>query len=203
MPPKKKSIPKVLKDLVWDKNIGKEKGIGECYVCNQEIDSKRFHCGHIISEKNGGETQLDNLKPICATCNLSIGTQHMDEFKKTFFSEKKKDKPECYFKMLHEYMTLRQIDFTKQQIGGITNLSHQRHCNNTIFYKFAKQNYKEYDINNLLERSKPKALDTLGKVLTNEPCQMSLTCDVYNCIKLAKDKEYICEDCIKFVNLLS
>ena len=52
MPPK--YVPKVLKDLVWDINIGKASGLGKCYVCSQQIDSKNFHCGHIIAKKMEG-----------------------------------------------------------------------------------------------------------------------------------------------------
>ncbi len=203
MPPKKKSIPKALKDLVWDKNIGKDKGTGECYVCNQQLDSKKFHCGHIVAEKNGGETQLNNLKPICATCNLSMGTQNMEEFKKIFFPQKNDEKKECYFKLLHEFIALRQIDLKKMQMGYANNLAQQKQCNNTVYNQFAKQNYKEYDIQNLLDRSKPQIINFCGKMGTTIPDHMSLTFNIYDCIKLAKNKEYICEDCITFANSLS
>ena len=84
----RKSIPKSLKILVWNKNIGKEKGIGGCYVCESEIDSKNFECGHIISVKDGGDTNLDNLLPICSSCNKSMGTQNLHEFKETYFINK-------------------------------------------------------------------------------------------------------------------
>ena len=43
-----------------------------------------FHCGHVIPECKGGKTNLSNLKPICQTCNLSMGTKNMDEFMKKF-----------------------------------------------------------------------------------------------------------------------
>lgn len=43
-----------------------------------------FHCGHIIPECKGGETILSNLKPICQKCNLSMGTNNMEEFMKIF-----------------------------------------------------------------------------------------------------------------------
>ena len=81
----RKSIPKSLKILVWDKNIGKEKGIGECDVCKSEIDSKNFECGHIKSVKDGGETNIENLLPICSSCNKSMGTQNLHEFKEKYF----------------------------------------------------------------------------------------------------------------------
>lgn len=77
---KKKTIPKVLKNAVWDKYIGQDKGIGNCYCCQSNIDSKHFECGHIISEQDGGDITLDNLRPVCSLCNKSMGTQNMSDF---------------------------------------------------------------------------------------------------------------------------
>jgi uncharacterized C2H2 Zn-finger protein len=82
---KKQKIPKVIKDLVWDTYIGEEKGVGPCYVCSGKINSKSFHCGHIVAEACGGKITIENLRPVCATCNGSIGTQNMDEFKEKYF----------------------------------------------------------------------------------------------------------------------
>jgi 5-methylcytosine-specific restriction endonuclease McrA len=39
-----------------------------------------FVVGHIVSIKNGGETSLENLLPICTLCNSSMGTMNMDDF---------------------------------------------------------------------------------------------------------------------------
>jgi hypothetical protein len=83
---KKKPIPKTLKCKVWDTYIGKEKGIGNCFVCNCEIDSKHFECGHIIAESRGGMTLLTNLRPVCELCNKSIGNKNMLDFKKEYFN---------------------------------------------------------------------------------------------------------------------
>ena len=49
--------------------------------CSTEIISiSNFECGHIKSEKDGGEVNIDNLRPICGNCNKSIGTKNMDDF---------------------------------------------------------------------------------------------------------------------------
>ena len=40
-----------------------------------------FHCGHIQAEAHGGKLSVDNLKPICAGCNLSMGSENMIDFK--------------------------------------------------------------------------------------------------------------------------
>jgi len=85
---KKKSIPKALKKQVWDKWVGENVGMTKCLCCNhQNIRQIEFHCGHVIAEKNGGKTNVDNLRPICAQCNLSMGTMNMDEFQKNYFSK--------------------------------------------------------------------------------------------------------------------
>jgi len=82
---KKKSIPLSLKALVWNKYIGEEKGIGYCQCCRKNIIKQiSFHCGHIVSERNGGSTTLNNLIPLCQTCNLSMGRQNMNDFVKKY-----------------------------------------------------------------------------------------------------------------------
>jgi hypothetical protein len=78
---KKKSIPLALKRNVWNKHIGEEIGKTKCLCCKlTDISQTNFSCGHIISEFNGGELTLNNLKPICISCNSSMGTANMEEF---------------------------------------------------------------------------------------------------------------------------
>jgi 5-methylcytosine-specific restriction endonuclease McrA len=77
---KKKTIPKPLKNSVWDKYIGKEHGIGNCYSCQSNIDSKHFECGHVISDADGGDLSIENLRPVCSLCNKSMGVMNMNEF---------------------------------------------------------------------------------------------------------------------------
>lgn len=77
---RKETIPKVLRNLVWDTYIGQTKGIGNCFSCQKDIDSKFYECGHIISETDGGAISLDNLRPICGLCNKSMGSMNMHVF---------------------------------------------------------------------------------------------------------------------------
>jgi len=81
----RKNIPKTIKNKVWDKYIGPEKGQGQCYCCKGKLDSKNFECGHVIPVKNGGRNILNNLRPICSCCNKSMGTQNLEDFKQTYF----------------------------------------------------------------------------------------------------------------------
>jgi len=74
-----KSISKALREAVWKRYYIDLLNKGLC-ICNSEIDFFNHHCGHIISKKNGGQTIINNLIPICVTCNLSMGMHNLDEF---------------------------------------------------------------------------------------------------------------------------
>lgn len=78
---KKKPIASTIKKLVWNTNIGEEKGKSKCMCCKStDISQMSFHCGHIIAEANGGKTIVSNLKPICQNCNSSMGITNMEDF---------------------------------------------------------------------------------------------------------------------------
>lgn len=77
-------ISQKLRDSVWKKEF-KKKVKGMCPIpwCDKEIrnDEKgSFQCGHLISVKNGGETTLDNLRPICAKCNQDMGSEDWEPY---------------------------------------------------------------------------------------------------------------------------
>jgi 5-methylcytosine-specific restriction endonuclease McrA len=83
----RKSVPKSLKDKLWDTTFGASAGEGLCYVCGIIINSKCFEAGHVISVYDGGGTNLQNLKCICSTCNKSMGTRNLEEFKRLYFPQ--------------------------------------------------------------------------------------------------------------------
>jgi 5-methylcytosine-specific restriction endonuclease McrA len=84
-PYKKKNISSALKKNVWSKYIGLDKGIAKCYCCNTiDIYQISFHCGHVIPEVKGGETNVSNLRPICQNCNSSMGATNMNLFMEQF-----------------------------------------------------------------------------------------------------------------------
>ena len=84
----KKKIPQKIKNDSWDKYIGKHIGESPCLCCKTTtIDSKNFIAGHVISEKNGGQINIDNIRPICNGCNSSMGTENMDIFIEKYFNK--------------------------------------------------------------------------------------------------------------------
>lgn len=80
-------IPKIVKDKVWVTYIG-ENFKSPCPSCNlYEITALHFYIGHIIPKCRGGNDTIDNLRPICDTCNLSIGNKNMFDFLRTYFPD--------------------------------------------------------------------------------------------------------------------
>ena len=87
--PRKQNIPKTLKIDVWNHHVGEEIGKTKCLCCKtKDITQLNFHCGHVLAEAQGGRLEITNLRPICASCNLSMGTMHMDEFIKKYGYDK-------------------------------------------------------------------------------------------------------------------
>jgi hypothetical protein len=83
MSSRKRCIPKPLRRKVWDAYFsGSTTGL--CYTCRRAIDIEDYECGHIVAEAAGGETVEQNLRPVCRTCNRSMGTTNMDEFAARF-----------------------------------------------------------------------------------------------------------------------
>ena len=73
----KEQIPKRIRELVWTTYNG-EVFTSKCYVswCTNKINVFSFQTGHDIPESKGGTLDIDNLKPICGSCNLSMGNKY-------------------------------------------------------------------------------------------------------------------------------
>jgi hypothetical protein len=80
---KRRTIPQNIRKKVWGKVNSSSDGI--CYVCSLPLSYDDFHCGHIVSKYLGGSDNVDNLLPICLSCNLSIGIQNLYEYKNKYF----------------------------------------------------------------------------------------------------------------------
>lgn len=64
--------------MVWCKYNGLFSEAAPCYACNTETCTiKNFTAAHIIADANQGACAIQNLRPCCAHCNLSCGTQHL------------------------------------------------------------------------------------------------------------------------------
>jgi 5-methylcytosine-specific restriction endonuclease McrA len=75
---------KLLRQEVWEKEFGNALH-GKCPLPNCSIilfkhDDSTFHCGHIIPKSKGGRKILENLRPICSSCNVRMGSYTWDEY---------------------------------------------------------------------------------------------------------------------------
>ena len=80
----KKVIPKALREQVWINYFG-QRFKHKCFInwCSNTITVFDFECGHNIAESKGGETTIQNLRPICSRCNKSMSNKHsIDEWKR-------------------------------------------------------------------------------------------------------------------------
>ena len=78
---KKQSIPKQVRIIVWNHYIGEDIIKHRCLCCKKVIiTNTNFDVGHVLSEKNGGTHEINNLRPICGACNHSMGTENMVDF---------------------------------------------------------------------------------------------------------------------------
>lgn len=83
---KKRKIKAALRFACWRTYAGQDVAKTKCFCCRvSEITFSNFHCGHIVSHADGGLATLSNLRPICATCNGSMGRTNMKEFAKDHF----------------------------------------------------------------------------------------------------------------------
>ena len=85
-PYKKKPIPKALREQVWLNQMGPVfEAKRKVTWCSNSINAFSFQCGHNVPERKGGKTQLSNLIPICARCNISMGDRYtIDEWNVKF-----------------------------------------------------------------------------------------------------------------------
>jgi hypothetical protein len=80
MPFDDRQISKALKKIVWEKCSE-----NKCEICEDDISEKEFEAGHIKARALGGQIDVDNLIPICFTCNRTMGTRNAYEFKRDVY----------------------------------------------------------------------------------------------------------------------
>jgi len=55
----------------------------KCFIpmCNETLTANGgWHMGHMVASSKGGLTEISNMRPICGSCNSSMGTKSIEEF---------------------------------------------------------------------------------------------------------------------------
>ncbi len=77
----RKSIPAVVRFECWTRENGNSLE-GKCWCCSAALRFTEFEAGHLVAVARGGQNTLDNLKPVCRTCNNNCRTKNMIDYKK-------------------------------------------------------------------------------------------------------------------------
>jgi hypothetical protein len=80
-------LPASVRRGLWDAKFGLSNLSGLCFVCKCAIDFHSFHVGHVVAVAKGGTNALSNLECVCISCNLSMGTENLLDFKQKFFED--------------------------------------------------------------------------------------------------------------------
>jgi 5-methylcytosine-specific restriction endonuclease McrA len=76
---RKQHLSQDLREQVWNLHIGDQYNKVWCPYCGERVISPfGFQCGHVKAESKGGQATVDNLRPICGTCNQRMRTSDLD-----------------------------------------------------------------------------------------------------------------------------
>ena len=91
---RKEKITAALREAVWIQKMGKVFE-AKCPVvwCPNRITVFDFQSGHNVPESKGGKTNIDNLLPICARCNVCMGDRYTIDEWSTMYMSLEKPKP--------------------------------------------------------------------------------------------------------------
>jgi 5-methylcytosine-specific restriction endonuclease McrA len=75
-PNKRRNVPQKIRQMTWRTYIGDSMD-GHCWCCSEDITFEKWQAGHVIPASKGGPDTVANLRPICNSCKLSMGTKNM------------------------------------------------------------------------------------------------------------------------------
>jgi len=189
----KKKIGKILRKNIWDFYCGDENKKSNCLCCGSDITYENFHCGHVVSEKDGGDITIENLRPICQNCNLSMQTNNMLVFMKNNkldvsnnfygFNNLKKTKKKIRVMEIIDADDEDVSTITEQLMSNQTNKIKEKSINQTKSEPISKlkkvANINEIDIkpNNVQKKVVTKYI----KLIQNLPKrELKLICDIFD-----------------------
>jgi hypothetical protein len=178
--PRKESIPKRIRELVWNTYNG-EYYNSKCYVkwCNNMINVFNYQVGHDIPESKGGKLEIENLKPICGNCNLSMGNKYsitewsnLIQCDNNFKLPEKNYIPEAMnisnkdnlteFELSNSFRKsiIKTMKKSKKELEKITNNNHYKQTTDMI-----TDNNNGYNNMNMYDDNKYKIITSLGLLI--------------------------------------
>lgn len=78
---RRSAIPMAVRRGVWAKVNHVDSNLGKCYTCESDLRFSDMECGHVVAHVLGGSSGIDNLMPVCRTCNRDMGIQNLETYK--------------------------------------------------------------------------------------------------------------------------
>ena len=70
---------------VWKRHLGANNTEGPCAACGRTIHISDFEVGHKVSLAAGGADTFENMRSVCRSCNIAMGsTMSIDEYREMF-----------------------------------------------------------------------------------------------------------------------
>lgn len=104
-----------LRQAVWETHCGAT-FTALCYCCNvRNITVYEFHAAHIVADIHQGDAILENLRPVCSTCNLSCANKDLRQFAVDNGFTDGKLAQEANFKPFRQVQEDQQIERLKKE----------------------------------------------------------------------------------------
>lgn len=85
---KRINIPVSVRITVWETWLG-EVYKAKCPICAKDIKCMdSWDASHIIASSKGGTNDLENLRPLCHTCNVGMRDMHMVVYIKRYYPKR-------------------------------------------------------------------------------------------------------------------
>jgi len=76
---KRPQIPANIRYATWRKYCGNTLD-SLCWSCHTMVTFENWHAGHVLAWSKGGPDSVDNLRPLCSTCNHHMSDKHMRDY---------------------------------------------------------------------------------------------------------------------------
>lgn len=79
---RRERIPASVRKRVWANANDEKSLLGKCFTCERSLEFTDMECGHVVPLALGGPTTVENMMPVCRTCNRDMGIMHLEAYKR-------------------------------------------------------------------------------------------------------------------------
>lgn len=179
-------MSKKFRQIVWETYMDNDKYKNPCFCCEKTmIDPFSYNFGYIISNINGGDiNNIENIRPICSLCNLSIGTQNMyDYILDNFFWYQNISLEQV--KMVANFLDIQNIDNDKVDKNNLIKLIINLECDTED-----KREIKDM----MLEYGHTQSEEILGQIIEKVDMRLKVAPTMEKIIALVREYTQLCDN---------